>query len=51
MGETKRFRVVLPVEVAGRVYQHGEIVELDEEMAEGYIHALRALDDEEGEGK
>lgn len=49
MAQLTKFRVVLPVEVAGRVYQHGEVVELDEATAEGYLHALRAVDVVEGE--
>jgi len=44
MAELTKFRVVLPVEVGGRVYQHGEVLALDEATAEGYLHALRAVD-------
>ena len=36
------YTVGLPIEVAGRVYQYGETVELDDATAALYGHALRA---------
>ncbi len=38
-----KYTVVLPIEVDGRIYQHGAIVELDQETAELHSHALRAV--------
>jgi hypothetical protein len=43
----RRYRVTLPVEIAGRVRQFGEIVELTLKEALEYSHALIALGDEE----
>ena len=43
----KRYRVILPVEIGGRVYQFGEIAELDLETAVTYAIALIQV--EEGE--
>ena len=40
----KTFTVVLPIEVNGRIYQHGATVELDAETAALYSHALRAAE-------
>ena len=39
----KKFKVLLPIDVNGRIYQHGEQVELDLETAKLYSHALIAL--------
>jgi hypothetical protein len=38
----KAYTVVLPIEVAGIIYQHGATVELADETAALYSHALRA---------
>ena len=43
----KKFEVLLPIDVEGRIYQHGETVELDEEIALLYSHALRAVAEKE----
>ncbi len=45
----KKFRVILPIDVDGIVYQHGAIVGLDVETAKLYSHALIALEEKEGE--
>jgi hypothetical protein len=42
----KKFRVILPIDVDGTVYQHGATVELDVETAKLYSHALIALEKE-----
>jgi hypothetical protein len=44
----KRFRVLLPIEIDGRIYEFGSVVELDLETALAYSHALIACE-EEGE--
>jgi len=38
----KKYTVLLPIEVNGRIYQHGETVELDDATATAYSHALIA---------
>ena len=38
----KKFKVLLPIEVNGRIYQHGEPIELEENTAKLYSHALIA---------
>jgi hypothetical protein len=43
----KKFRVVMPIEVGGVIYQHGSTVELDSETAALYSHALIALEGDE----
>ncbi|HWE50468.1 MAG TPA: hypothetical protein VG273_11785 [Bryobacteraceae bacterium] len=43
-----KYRVTLPIDVNGIVYQHGAIVELDLETAKLYSHALIALEEKEG---
>ena len=45
----KRYKVLLPIDVDGRIYQHGDVVELDLETAKIYSHALIALAETEGE--
>ncbi len=45
----RRYRVVLPVEIAGRIYQFGEIAELDLETAIGLSHALIEIEEKEME--
>jgi hypothetical protein len=40
-----KYRVILPIDVDGTVYQHGHIVELDVETAKLYSHALIALEE------
>jgi hypothetical protein len=44
-----RYKVTLPIEVDGCIYQHGQTVELDLETAKLYSHALIALAETEGE--
>ena len=41
----KRYRVTLPVDIGGRVYQFGEVAELDIETATQYAHALIAAEE------
>ena len=36
----ERYRVTLPIDIGGRIYQFGETVELDAETAAAYAHAL-----------
>lgn len=43
----KTYRVVLPVEIGGQVYQFGAAVELAEEETQGYEHALIEIVTEE----
>ncbi len=46
----KKYKVILPVEIAGTVHWHGDIVELDLETALLYQHALIVLhESEEGQ--
>jgi hypothetical protein len=40
----RKFRVVLPIEVDGRIYEFGAVIELDVETARLYSHALIMLD-------
>jgi len=42
----KRYRVTLPVEIDGVVYNFGEIVEVELEVAALYAHALIAVEEE-----
>ena len=42
-----RYRVLLPVEIGGRIYDFGAVIELDLETAKEYSHALLALGNEE----
>jgi hypothetical protein len=41
----KKYKVLLPIDIGGRVYQFGETAELDIDAAVGYAHALLSLDD------
>ena len=41
----RRFRVLLPIEIDGRMYEFGSVVELDLETAGGYSHALIACEE------
>ena len=43
----RKFRVVLPVEIDGVIYELDAVVELDVEVAIKYSHALIALDEGE----
>lgn len=43
-----RYRVTLPIDVGGRIYQFGETVELDQETAAAYAHALIKEESENG---
>jgi hypothetical protein len=45
----KKFRVLLPIEIDGRIYEFGSTVELDLETALLYSHALQACEEKEGE--
>jgi hypothetical protein len=42
------YRVVLPVEIDGVVYNFGQVVELDLERAALYAHALITVEGENG---
>jgi len=44
----QKYRVVLPVEVDGKVYEFGSVVELTLDIAKGLSHALIAVEKEEG---
>jgi hypothetical protein len=47
----KRYRVLLPVEIDGHIYQAGEITaELSLETAKLYSHALVACEEVDGGG-
>lgn len=43
----KTFRVVLPIDIDGKLFQFGQTVELDVETAKAYSHALVRVDEEE----
>ena len=45
----KKFRVLLPIDVDGRIYEFDSVVELDLEQAKEYSHALIAIEACEGE--
>jgi hypothetical protein len=45
------YRVLLPVEINGRIYQHGETVRLDLETAIGFADALIAMDEGGEDGR
>ena len=45
----KKYKVILPVEIAGTIHWHGEIVELDLETALLYQHALIVVNESEEE--
>ncbi len=44
----RRYRVTLPVEIGGRVYQFGEVAELELETAAQHAHALIAEEEQDG---
>jgi hypothetical protein len=46
----KKFRVLLPIEIDGRIYEFGSTVELDLETALLYSHALMACEEEVEDG-
>lgn len=46
----KKYRVLLAVDIDGRIYGFGETVELDDETATEYGHALVALEEEDRGG-
>lgn len=46
----KRFRVLLPIEIDGRIYEFGSVVELSLETAKDYSHALIACEEVEEDG-
>jgi uncharacterized protein YfaS (alpha-2-macroglobulin family) len=46
----RKYRVVLPIDVDGKVYQYGETAELDETTAAAYAHALIAIEEESQNG-
>jgi hypothetical protein len=41
---TARYRVTLPVDIEGTIYQYGQTVDLDEATATAYSHALLSVD-------
>ena len=45
----KKFKVTLPIDIDGTLHLHGSIVELDEETAKLYNHALIAVVEDEKE--
>ena len=44
----RTYRVLLPVEIDGIVYNFGQVVELDLERAALYAHALIAVEGDNG---
>lgn len=46
----KPYKVLLAVEIEGRIYGHGSVVELDLETAARYAHALIAVEKGEENG-
>lgn len=42
------YRVLLPVDIEGKLYQYGETVELDAATAKAYAHALVSVDAAKG---
>lgn len=47
----KKYLVLLPINVAGETYEHGQTIELDEETATLYRHALIAVPEGEQHGR
>jgi hypothetical protein len=37
---TAKYRVLLPIDVDGKIFQYDQVVELDAETAKQYAHAL-----------
>ncbi len=46
----RKYRVVLPVEIDGQVYEFGQVVDLELATAELYAHALIAVEEGESSG-
>jgi hypothetical protein len=46
----KRYRVILPVDIAGKIYQFGDEAELDFETACKYAFCLIAVEQGENDG-
>jgi hypothetical protein len=46
----RKYRVLLAVDIDGRIYGVGETVELDDQTATDYNHALVAVEEEEKSG-
>jgi len=46
----REYRVLLPIDVEGHIYQFGSVVELDLETAKAYSHALLAVEEEAAAG-
>jgi len=42
-----KYKVLLPIEIEGRIYEFGSVVELDLDVAKEYSHALIACEQEE----
>jgi len=42
----RKYGVVLPVDIDGRIYEFGSELELDDETAGEYSHALIAVEEE-----
>jgi 5-enolpyruvylshikimate-3-phosphate synthase len=43
----RKYKVLLPIDVDGQIFEFGQIVELDMETASQYSHALIAVEEEE----
>jgi hypothetical protein len=50
-GTKRQYRVILPVEIDGRVLAYGETVELETQTAVDYAHALIAVEEGEEDGR
>ena len=48
--DMREYRVLLPIDVEGHIYQFGSVVELDLETAKAYSHALLAVEEEAAAG-
>jgi len=46
---TRTYRVTLPIQINGRIFNFGETVELELDQALAYAHALIALETEQGD--
>lgn len=42
----KRYQVLLPIDVGGAIHHPGEVIDLDEETAAAYAHALAPVKEE-----
>ena len=47
-GKGQKYRVTLPVEIEGRKYQFGDVVALDDAVADEVSYALISAEEEEG---